>query len=86
MNLIPRISVTVDHHANAAHDVKAFVKFQGVSRFVIRADKVVGLVEQMDGTVLIAYLNRKGQSEKTFVEESYSQLFIDIKDFATLTE
>lgn len=86
MNLIPRISVTVDHHANAAHDVKAFVKFQGVSRFVIRADKVVGLVERMDGTVLIACLNRKGQSEKTFVEESYSQLFIDIKDFATLTE
>ena len=86
MNLIPRISVTVDHHANAAHDINAFAKFQGVSRFVVRADKVVGLVEQMDGTVLIAYLNIKGQSEKTFVEESYSQLFIDIKDFATLTE
>lgn len=84
--LIPRISVTVDHHANAVKSPSNFEKFSGTSRFMIRADRVKGLVEQMDGTVLIAYLNSKGQSEKTFVEESYSQLFIDIKDFATLTE
>ena len=84
MNLIPRISVTVDHHANAAHDINAFAKFQGVSRFVVRADKVVGLVEQMDGTVLIAFVNKHGIEAKTFVEESYSQLFTDIKDYAKL--
>lgn len=86
MNLIPRISVTVDHHANAAHAPQSFMKFQGISRFVVRADKIVGLVEQMDGTVLIAYLNRRGQTERTFVEESYSQLFTESKDFATITE
>lgn len=86
MKLIPRISVTVDHHANAIHAPVSFIKFQGTSRFAIRADKIVGLVEQMDGTVMIAYLNRKGQTERTFVEESYSQLFTDTKDFATITE
>ena len=84
MSLIPRISVTVDHQANALHNIIAFAKFQGISRFAIRADKVTGLIEQMDGTVLIAYTKANGQTEKTFVEESYSQLFTDIKDYATL--
>ncbi|AIA64978.1 hypothetical protein AVV44_gp261 [Cronobacter phage S13] len=84
MNLIPRISVTVDHHANAQHSPASFNVFQGTSRFAIRADKVVGLVEQMDGTVLIAYKNKNDVVLTTFVEEKYSQLFTEIKDFATL--
>lgn len=84
MNLIPRISVTVDHHANALHSPASLNVFQGTSRFAIRADKVVGLVEQMDGTVLIAYKNKNDVVLSTFVEENYSQLFTEIKDFATL--
>lgn len=83
---VPRISVTVDHVVNAAREPVKFADFQHLSRFVIRADRVVGLVEYMDGTVLISYLNHRGQTCRTFVEESYASLFTQIKDFAIITE
>lgn len=83
---VPRISVTVDHVINAVREPVKFAGFQHISRFAIRADKITGLVEYMDGTVLISYLNRRGQTERTFVEESYASLFTQIKDFAIITE
>lgn len=84
--LIPRISVTVDHHANAVKSPSNFEKFSGTSRFMIRADRVKGLIEEMDGTVLIAYTDNRERMHRTFVEESYGFLFNSVKDFATLAE
>lgn len=83
---VPRISVTVDHVINAVREPVKFAGFQHISRFTIRADRITGLVEYMDGTVLISYLNRRDQTEKTFIEESYADLFTQIKDFAIIKE
>lgn len=84
MQFIPRISVTIAHEVNAAKKPIIRDKFAGISRFAIRADKVVGLVEEMDGTVYISYLDAVGRINATYIEENYGVMFTAIKDFAII--
>lgn len=84
MQLIPRVLLVVDHAANAEKAPRVFEQFAGISRFAVKATAIVGLVEEMDGSVYVAYRDILGVTSRVYVENDLHELFTEVQDFAII--